>query len=81
VGAAPSTRSATAAEIIELTAADRWILSRLQATIAAATDAIDNYRFDHYAQAVYEFTWSAYCDWYLELSKPVLNSDTASPEA
>jgi valyl-tRNA synthetase len=66
---------------LQLGAADRWILSRLQATIAAATDAIDNYRFDHYAQAVYEFTWSAYCDWYLELCKPVLNSDAASPEA
>jgi valyl-tRNA synthetase len=66
---------------LQLSPADRWILSRLQATVAAATDAIDNYRFDHFAQAVYEFTWSAYCDWYLELCKPVLNGDTASPEA
>jgi valyl-tRNA synthetase len=65
----------------ELSAADRWILSRLQATIKAATEAIDNYRFDHYAQAVYEFTWSSYCDWYLELCKPVLNSDAATPSA
>jgi valyl-tRNA synthetase len=81
VGAAPSPRSGGAVPDVHLSAADRWILSRLQGTIAAATEAIDGYRFDHYAQAVYEFTWSAYCDWYLELSKPVLNSDTASPAA
>jgi valyl-tRNA synthetase len=66
---------------IELAAADRWILSRLQTAIAAASDAVESYRFDHYAQAVYDFTWSEYCDWYLELSKPVLNSDSASPAA
>ena len=66
---------------VELGTADRWILSRLQATIGTATDAIESYRFDHYAQAVYEFAWSDYCDWYLELSKPVLNSDTASASA
>ncbi len=70
-----------AGQPIELGAADRWILSRLQAAVSAATDAIENYRFDHYAQAVYDFTWSEYCDWYLELSKPVLASDVASPAA
>ncbi|MCG8098874.1 MAG: class I tRNA ligase family protein, partial [Candidatus Thiodiazotropha taylori] len=42
--------------------ADRWILSRLQKTKQAVADAIDGYRFDHAAQAIYEFTWNEYCD-------------------
>ncbi len=57
---------------IQLTLADRWILSRLQATAQDVNEALQNYRFDHAAQAIYEFTWNNYCDWYLELSKPVL---------
>jgi valyl-tRNA synthetase len=65
---------------LERSAADRWILSRLQKTTQTVTDAIDNYRFDQAAQALYEFTWNEYCDWYLELSKPVLN-DPAAGEA
>ncbi|MGV6825384.1 MAG: valine--tRNA ligase [bacterium] len=63
---------------IELTVADRWIRSRLQSTIDQVSQAIESYRFDHAAQAIYEFTWNEYCDWYLELSKPVLNDDDAS---
>ncbi len=66
---------------VELSVADRWIISRLQSTEAAVTDAIEGYRFDHAAQGIYEFTWNAYCDWYLELSKPVLNSETSSEAA
>ena len=66
---------------VELSVADRWIISRLQSTVGSVTDAIEGYRFDHAAQAIYEFTWNAYCDWYLELSKPVLNSDTSSEAA
>ena len=63
---------------IELTAADRWILSRLQETTKTAEDAISSYRLDHMANAIYEFTWNEYCDWYLELSKTVLFDDNAS---
>ncbi|MES9977775.1 MAG: valine--tRNA ligase [Candidatus Thiodiazotropha sp. 6PLUC5] len=66
---------------LERSLADRWILSRLQKTKQAVADAIDGYRFDHAAQAIYEFTWNEYCDWYLELCKPVLNNDQASEEA
>jgi len=66
---------------VQLSAADRWILSRLQTTIRSVTDAIESYRFDHAAQAIYEFTWNDLCDWYLELSKPVLNSETVSDAA
>jgi valyl-tRNA synthetase len=63
---------------IQLTSADRWILSQLQTTARDVNDAIQNYRFDHAAQAIYEFTWSSYCDWYLELSKPVLTETDSS---
>ncbi|QBQ55624.1 valine--tRNA ligase [Nitrosococcus wardiae] len=59
---------------------ERWILSRLQSTTQQVIEGIENYRFDRAAQAIYDFTWNEYCDWYLELSKPVLNNP-ASPEA
>ncbi len=66
---------------VELSAADRWITSRLHQTIDTVRNAIDGYRFDLAAQSIYEFTWSQFCDWYLELAKPVLTSDTASAAA
>ncbi|QSA99083.1 valine--tRNA ligase [Methylococcus sp. EFPC2] len=52
---------------------DRWILSRLQLTARSVAEAFEGYRFDLAAQAIYEFTWNEYCDWYLELAKVVLN--------
>jgi valyl-tRNA synthetase len=61
--------------------ADYWILSRLQKAKKAVADAIEGYRFDLAAQAIYEFTWNEYCDWYLELSKPVLTNEQASEAA
>jgi len=51
---------------------DLWIISRLQATIATATAHLANYRFDLLAQTLYEFIWDEFCDWYLELAKPIL---------
>jgi valyl-tRNA synthetase len=65
----------TGAGDVELTLADRWILSRLQATADAVNTQFTNYRFDLAAQTLYEFTWNEYCDWYLEFSKPVLTGD------
>jgi valyl-tRNA synthetase len=59
---------------------DRWIRSRLQAAIAAARAGVATYRFDLAAQAVYEFTWYEFCDWYLEFSKTVLQSDASTVE-
>ncbi|MDA8754454.1 valine--tRNA ligase [Luminiphilus sp.] len=58
--------------------ADRWILSRLQDTIGETSKSIELYRFDHAAQTVYDFVWNEYCDWYLELSKPVLWDDNGA---
>jgi len=66
---------------IELSIADRWILSRLQETTRTIHNAIEHYRFDHMAQALYEFTWNEYCDWYLELTKPVLMNKDSSEAA
>lgn len=65
----------------ELSAADRWINDRLQHTIQAVHDNFANYRFDLIAQTIYEFIWNDYCDWYLELSKTILYSETASKQA
>jgi valyl-tRNA synthetase len=58
------------------TLADRWIRSRLSRTIADVHDHIEHYRLDLAAKALYEFTWNEYCDWYLELTKPVLQDET-----
>jgi valyl-tRNA synthetase len=62
----------------EYNAADRWIRARLHHAIAACRAAFASYRFDLAASALYEFTWYEFCDWYLELSKPVLQAPAAS---
>ena len=66
---------------IELNAADRWIVSRLNEVAAEVDTAFRDYRFDLASQAIYSFTWNEYCDWYLELSKVVLNNPKASAAA
>ena len=60
--------------------ADQWIRSRFGQTLRAVEHGFAHYRFDFAASALYEFTWYVFCDWYVELTKPVLQSDTASPE-
>ncbi|MCG8464138.1 MAG: valine--tRNA ligase [Xanthomonadales bacterium] len=61
-------------------AAERWIRSRLQQTVANAHQHMSDYRFDLLAQELYEFTWNEFCDWYLELAKVNLTDD-ADPAA
>jgi valyl-tRNA synthetase len=63
----------------ELSLADRWIRSRLQGLVKDVHFAYETYRFDLMAQRIYDFVWHEYCDWYLELTKPVLRdgSDAA----
>jgi valyl-tRNA synthetase len=63
-------------ETAALTLADRWILSRLQKTSAEVDEALEAYRFNDAAHAIYRFIWSELCDWYIELAKPVLYDDT-----
>jgi valyl-tRNA synthetase len=58
---------------------DRWIVSRLQRAIEAATASIDRYDFAHAALDLYEYFWSELCDWYLEIVKPRLYD--GEPEA
>ena len=62
----------------QYTQADRWINNRLNQVVVATSQAIDNYRFDLAAQAIYEFTWNELCDWYLELTKISLQSKDAA---
>jgi valyl-tRNA synthetase len=60
--------------------ADRWILSRLTATVATVRKALDAYRFSDAASAIYQFLWHEFCDWYLEIAKRSLYQ-TADPLA
>jgi valyl-tRNA synthetase len=65
----------------ELSVADRWIRARFGRMVAEVQSAFADYRFDYAAQALYEFTWYEFCDWYIELAKPVLQAENASPGA
>ena len=63
----------------EYSLADRWIRSRIQRVTEETSASIESYRFDLASQALYDFVWNEYCDWYLELSKPMLWDEDASP--
>jgi valyl-tRNA synthetase len=74
-------RRADGGRLSPKTEAERWIVTRLAQTLAAVDGHFATYRFDHLAQALYEFVWNDYCDWFLELSKPALNDDDAAAAA
>ncbi|MDD9893472.1 MAG: class I tRNA ligase family protein, partial [Gammaproteobacteria bacterium] len=69
------------ADDVELSTADNWIISRLQQAEAEVHRNFGDYRFDLAAKTCYEFVWNEYCDWYLELTKAVLQNDNASEAA
>jgi len=64
-----------ALRVAELPLEDRWLLSRLSATTAAVTEQLDGYRFSEAARTIYDFTWSEFCDWYVEMSKSRLRDE------
>ena len=55
--------------------ADRWILSQYNRTVSTVTRSLETYRFDEAARTLYDFVWSAYCDWYVEMAKVRLNGE------
>ncbi|MCG6117097.1 MAG: valine--tRNA ligase [Aquimonas sp.] len=59
------------------TDAERWILAKLDRMVAEVHTHFAGYRFDLASQAMYEFTWNEFCDWFLELAKPALSGDDA----
>ena len=61
---------------VEYSLADRWIQSTFNRTVGEFRDALSQYRFDLAANTIYEFTWNQFCDWYLELTKPVFANGT-----
>ena len=63
---------------IEFSVADRWIQSEFNRTVETFRNSLSQYRFDLCANAIYEFTWNQFCDWYLELTKPVFANGNAA---
>ena len=66
---------------MRLTTDDKWILLRLNAAITEVKQAFEHYRFNEATSALYRFFWNEYCDWYVESSKAVLQSDDAAAKA
>jgi valyl-tRNA synthetase len=70
-----------ALKLDELPTEDRWIVSRLATTTQAVTAALESFKFADVARLVYDFTWSEFCDWYIEMSKGRLRDPAARPLA
>ena len=63
----------------QLPTEDRWILSRLATVTKEVTEYLEGYRFSDVARTIYDFTWSEFCDWYLEMSKGRLKEEPGAP--
>ncbi|MGL4243334.1 MAG: class I tRNA ligase family protein, partial [Beijerinckiaceae bacterium] len=59
---------------------NRWVLAEAANASAMIADAIESFRFNEAADAAYRFVWGTFCDWYIELSKPVMQAEGDSPE-
>ena len=68
-------------DLVSENLADRWIQSRLARLVRESRQALHDYRFDRFAHQLYQFAWHEYCDWYLELTKPVLFKDAPDSDA
>jgi valyl-tRNA synthetase len=68
-----------ALKVEELPLEDRWILSRLATTAREVTEHLEGYHFSDVARTVYDFTWSEFCDWYVEMSKGRLREEGSRP--
>jgi valyl-tRNA synthetase len=76
IGASASIKAPTAR-----LAANQWIIGEVAACVTEIERAMTDLRFDAAANAIYQFTWSKFCDWYVELIKPVFAGDADSPPA
>ena len=63
------------------TTQNRWIAGELERSVSAVTEALEGFRFNDAAGAIYHFIWHIYCDWYLELSKPVFAGEDEAAKA
>jgi valyl-tRNA synthetase len=64
----------------DLSLVDKWILARLHRTLHKIEDALAEYQFNIYAEAMYDFIWRDFCDWYLEAIKPTVKSNPAQQQ-
>ncbi|MCG9753909.1 valine--tRNA ligase [Shewanella insulae] len=76
----PQSPNGNAGGEMQLSLADRWIIGLFNQTVKAFDEHMENYRFDLAANTLYEFTWNQFCDWYLELTKPVLQNGTEAEQ-
>lgn len=76
VGTVEQTRPSQQIEWAQLTLEDRWILSRLSRTVSSVITQMENFQFEEAQRQIYEFLWSEFCDWYIELAKIRLRSAT-----
>jgi valyl-tRNA synthetase len=68
-------------DVAKMDVADKWILSRLAATVADVTELIEEFKYNEPLNAIYKFFWNDFCDWYLEWSKPRMQDEAAKPTA